>query len=357
MAAAFRIAIVGAGGIAQRNAAEAAASGAATIAGVFDLNVKVARAMAKKLGTMVFSSYEEVVSGRDVDAVLLSTPHHVHKSMTIQAAEAGKHVMVEKPMATTLEDGEAMIAACKRAGVALTVNYSFRYLPKIRMARALVEEGVLGDITGVQIIAHQYKDPGYWMGARSNSPGDWRSSREKAGGGLLIMNVCHTIDYLYFVTGLRATRVYSEYSTLASPGDAEDIISVSARWGERAVCTISASSIMRGDDTLEERVWGTKGTLILRPEGLAFYSCRPIAGKKPGRLHHLRAFEPSSWTAEWVREFVAAVQSGREPPVGPQAGWENLAFITSAYRSMQLNSPVDIPEFGVDLPRTREHAL
>jgi predicted dehydrogenase len=131
----LRIAVVGAGAIAQRNAAEAAASGAVSIAGVFDVNAKVARDMAQRLKTKVFVSFEQLLDSPEVEAVLMSTPHHLHKSMTVAAAAKGKHVMVEKPLATTMADADAMIAACDAAGVALTVNYSFRYLPKIQKAR------------------------------------------------------------------------------------------------------------------------------------------------------------------------------------------------------------------------------
>lgn len=342
---ALRIAVVGAGAIAQRNATEAAQSGAATVAGVFDVNLKAARDLAGKLGAAVFTSYEQALESGDVDAVLLSTPHHLHRAQTIAAARAGKHVMVEKPIATTIEDADAMIAACREAGVALTANYSFRYLPKILKARQLVQDGALGDVTGIQVVSHQFKDPGYWMGARSTSPDDWRSSREKSGGGFLIMNVCHTIDYLSFITGLRGTRVYSEYATLGSPGDVEDIVSVSCRWGERAVGSISASSIMRGTEQGEERIWGTKGTLILNGGSLSMYSTRPIDGRKPGRLHVYQKFPEVSWTGQWVQQFAAAVREGREPDVSPQAAWENVAFITAAYRSMEEHMPVDVPEF------------
>jgi predicted dehydrogenase len=343
----LRIAIVGAGAIAQRNAAEAAGSGAATVAGVFDINTKVARDMAKKLGTTVFTSYDEVVGSRSVDAVLMSTPHHVHRSMTEQAAAAGKHVLVEKPLATTLEDAEAMIAACRRAGVGLTVNYSFRYLPQIIKARQLVQDGALGDIVGIQIISHQFKDRGYWMGARSNSPDDWRASREKCGGGFLIMTVCHNVDWMYYVSGLKATRVYSEWATLASPGDVEDIISISSRWGDRAVASLSASSIMRGADFGEERIWGTNGTMIIGRDGsLSVYSTRPFDGRRPGQMHVYKKFPTVSWTGEWIREFVNAVREGRDPAVGSREGWENLAFILSSYRSMEIGAPVDVPVYS-----------
>jgi UDP-N-acetyl-2-amino-2-deoxyglucuronate dehydrogenase len=341
----MRIAIVGAGAIAQRNALEAAQSGAATIAGVYDINVKVARDMARQLGTSLFSSYDAVLESRAVDAVLLSTPHHVHRSMTVDAASMGKHVLVEKPLATTLSDAEAMIDACRKAGVGLTVNYSFRYLSRIRKARQLVEEGALGDITGVQLIAHQFKDRGYWLGARSNSPDDWRASREKCGGGFLIMTVCHNIDYLYYITGLKGTRVYSEWATLASPGNVEDIISISSRWGDRAVGSLSASSIMRGADCAEERIWGTNGTMVLEGDSLSFWSTRPIDGKRPGKMHRYKNLPKVNWTGEWIREFVASVREGREPAVSGREGWENLAFILSAYRSMEIGKPIDVPAY------------
>jgi predicted dehydrogenase len=267
--------------------------------------------------------------------------------MTVAAAAAGKHVLIEKPLATTLEDAEAMIAACAKAGVGLTVNYSFRYLARIQKARQLVEEGALGDITGVQLIAHQFKDRGYWLGARSNSPDDWRASREKCGGGFLIMTVCHNIDYLYYITGLKATRVYSEWATLASPGDVEDIISISSRWGERAVGSLSASSIMRGADFGEERIWGTNGTMILSGDGgLSVWSTRPVDGKKPGQMHNYNKLPAVNWTGEWIREFVTAVRAGRQPSVGGREGWENLAFILSAYRSMEIGRPVDVPAYA-----------
>jgi predicted dehydrogenase len=313
---------------------------------VYDVNVKVARDMAGRFGARLFSSYEDVLADAGVEAVLMSTPHHVHRSMTLDAAAAGKHVMVEKPLATSLEDAEAMIAACARAGVKLAVNYSFRYLPLIQQARQLIQDGVVGDITGVQICAHQFKDRGYWAGARSNSPDDWRSSREKCGGGLLIMTVCHNVDYMYYITGLKATRVYSEWATLASPGDVEDIISVSSRWGDRAVGTLSASSIMRGIDSGDEYIWGTNGTILLKGGQLSFYSTRPIGGYRPGKLHTIHKFPEVSWTAAWVRDFVQAVRTGGAPPVSGREGWENLAFITSAYRSMEVGRPVDVPLYS-----------
>lgn len=341
----LKIGIVGAGAIAQRNATEAARSGVATIAGVFDVNHKVAKDMAHALKAPFAGSYEALLETPGLEAVLLSVPHHLHKPMTVQAAARGKHILVEKPMANTLAESEEMIAACQRHGVALTVNYSFRYLPKILKARQLIEAGALGTITGVQIVAQAFKDRGYWAGAQSNSPDDWRASKEKCGGGFLIMTVCHVIDYMYYLTGLKAERIYSEYATLGSPAEVEDIASVSFRMNNGAVGSLSASSIMRGFTQGEERIWGTHGTMVLDASGIQLWSTRPVDGKKPGQVHQYSKFPEASWTAAWVKDFVQAVRTGSEPPVSFREGWENLAFITKAYESMERGAALEVPTF------------
>ena len=341
----LKIGIVGAGAIAQRNATEAARSGTAVVVGVFDVNHKVARDMAKNLKAPFSPTYEALLETPGLEAVLLSVPHHLHRPMTVQAARLGKHILVEKPMANTMAEAEEMIDACERAGVALTVNYSFRYLPKIIKAKELIDAGALGTITGVQINWQQFKDRGYWMGAQSNSPDDWRASKEKCGGGFLIMTACHAIDYIYYVTGLKATRIYSEYATLGSPAEVEDIISVSFRMNNGAIGNVNGSSITRGFAQAEERISGTHGSMLLNASGISLYSTRPIDGKRPGQINMYTTFPDASWTAEWVNAFVSAVRTGRTPPVSAREGWENLAFIENAYRSMERGTALAVPAF------------
>jgi predicted dehydrogenase len=341
----MRIGVVGAGAIAQRNARDAAASPEAEVAGVFDVNHSVAREMGRALKVRVFSTFEEMVQSPDVDAVLISVPHHLHRDLTIQAANQGKHVLIEKPMATTLDDAEAILEACRANKVQLTVNYSFRYLAKIREAKRLIDEGAIGELVGVQILLHQFKDRGYWLGARSNSPDDWRASKAKSGGGFLIMTACHAIDYIYFLTGLRAIRIYSEYGTLGSPADVEDIISVSWKFENGAVGNLSASSIMRGTEQAEDRIWGTNGTIVLNAEGLQLYSTRPIGGRRPGKLYRITKFPDVSWTKEWVTGFIKAIRAGGVPPVSAVDGWNNVAFITSAYQSMVDGHAINVPGY------------
>jgi predicted dehydrogenase len=338
--------VIGAGAIAQRNATEAAKSDMVEIIGVYDTNHKVAREMATKFSAKTYENYEQIYEEDKAKAVLISTPHFLHKSQTVTAANAGKNILLEKPMANNLNEAKEIIKACNENNVLLSVNYSFRYLPKIIKAKELVDKGALGEITGIQIIAHQYKDPGYWKGARSNSPDDWRANKNKSGGGLLIMTTCHAIDYIYYITGLKATTVFSEYDTLNSSAEVEDILSVTFRMENGAIGTHSASSIMRGFEQTEERIWGTKGSIIIKPNSIEYYSTRPIDGNRPGKIYKIKKFQSISWTKEWVIDFVKAMKSGEKPLVSDIDGWNNLAFIRAAYQSMDKKIPVKVEELS-----------
>lgn len=342
------VGIVGAGGIAQRNARETHDSGVASISGVFDVNHKAARELSRALKAPVFDSYQSLLESPETDAVLLSLPHHLHRPMAVQAAEHGKHILIEKPLANNLDEAEDILRACEKAGVQLSVNYSFRYLPKIRLARQIIEEGGIGEVCGVQAVVHQYKDKGYWAGGRSNSPDDWRGSKAKCGGGFLIMNLCHVIDYLAFITGLDVKHAYAEYSTLGSPIEVEDIISVSYRLENGAIGSICGSSIMRGMEVDEQRIWGTNGSLVLSGEGIQLYSTRPVINKRPGKVHKIRKFPDVSWTAEWIRAFNRSLENGSDPETGRREGWKNLAFIEACYRSLENGKPSTLREYPGD---------
>ncbi|MGE0384288.1 MAG: bi-domain-containing oxidoreductase [Gammaproteobacteria bacterium] len=341
----LRIAIVGAGAIGVVNANAAAATPQAKVAGVFDVNARVAHEVAARVSAPVYGSYEAVLRDPAVEAVLLSVPHHLHRETAVAAAAAGKHVMLEKPIANTMEEADAIVLACRAHGVALTLNFSFRYLPRIRAARDLVAAGAVGDITGIDLAAHSYREFGYWYGARSNSPDDWRTVREKAGAGYLFMNLCHVIDYVYFITGLTAARVYGEYATLGSPTEVEDIVSISCRMSNGAVGNVTGSTIRRGGNQAEDRIWGTHGSIRIDGANVHVYSTRVIDGRAPGRWHHLPDGGSVNWTSEWIADFASAIRGGRPPPITARDGWDNLAFITTVLQSMQDQRALAVPVY------------
>lgn len=345
----LRIGLAGAGGIGQHNLREAMRIPETEVVGVFDPNHKVARDLARTLSIPFFASYEELLGNPELEAVLLCVPNHLHQPMIIDAAEEGKHVLVERPLANDLPGAEQVVERCSRAGVALTVNLSLRYLPSIVKARELVAEGALGEVYGVQIISHIFKDRGYWDGARSSSPDDWRKSSEKRGFGLTLEPVSHYIDAVSFITGLRIARAYSEHGTFGPVSDIEDVTSISCRFDNGAIGTIATSSTMRGPEQIEMKMWGARGTVGLEfvkgESALTFNSTRRIDNRRPGRVHRLTKFPKKSWTADWMSGFARAVREGRRPDVSLREGWESLAFIATANRSLDAREPLSIPEF------------
>jgi predicted dehydrogenase len=342
----LRIGIVGAGAIGRHNAVSAKQSPLAQIAGVFDTNAKAARDVAKQVAAPVFDSYEALLADPGIEAVLLSVPHHLHREMTLQAAAARKHLMLEKPLANTLEDADAMVAACQASGMTTTVNFSFRYLAQFQAARAMVAAGALGDITGVQVTTHSYREYGYWLGARSHSVDDWRTDKTKAGAGFLFMNLCHVIDYIHFITGLKTDRLYAEYGTMGSPTEVEDTVSISCRFRNGAIGSFAGTTTKRGGNEAEDRIWGTHGSLSIAGDTISVYSTREIDGRRPGKMHRVKCATPVNWTKEWVTGFAQAVRTGSTPPVTLREGWDNLAFIETALRSMVDGRALSVPQFG-----------
>ena len=345
----IRLGIVGLGSIGQQHAREAARASRIDVVAVFDTNQKVSRELGASLAATSYPSYEALLDRQDLDAVLLSVPNYLHRDLALQAAARGKHVLLEKPLAITMQEAHDIIAGCRRHGVTLSVNFSFRHLARVRLAKRLISEGAVGDITGIQSLVYSYRERGYWHGARSASADDWRTSKEKAGAGFFFMNLCHVIDYLYDMTGLRASRVYCEHGTLGSPTEVDDSVSITCRFDNGSIGSIAGSCIRRGSNQAEDRIWGSHGTLTIDDEAIRVHSTREVDGRRPGKTHKISIAPKAGWIEEWLNEFAGAVRDGRPPAITGRDGWENLAFITTALRSMEERRSLDVPGYPADL--------
>lgn len=174
-------------------------------------NGDAARRAADKYGWAdVETDWREVVKRDDVDLVDICTPGNTHAEIAIAALEAGKHVLCEKPMANTLEEAEAMVAAAQAArnkGVFAMVGFTYRRVPAIQLARRLVAEGRIGQIRHVR--AQYLQD---WL-VDEESPLSWRLEKAKAGSGALGDIGAHIIDLTQFITGESITGVSGQLET------------------------------------------------------------------------------------------------------------------------------------------------
>ena len=162
---------------------------------------------------------EELIHAPEVDAVYIATPPDSHAAYAVMVAAAGKPVYVEKPMARTSAEGEAMIEACAAAGVPLWVAYYRRALPRFRQIKALLDAGAIGDVRSVLVDFHRQMRPAHDDPA--NLP--WRVIPEIAGGGIFLDLAAHTLDYLDYFLG-PIVELSGHAANLAGRYPAEDIV-------------------------------------------------------------------------------------------------------------------------------------
>jgi predicted dehydrogenase len=329
----LRFGLIGCGEIALESAGALRAASNATITFTADPNIELARILAEGIGARHSGSVQDLLASHEVDAVLISTPHHLHAPLAIQAAEAGKHVVVEKPMATSLRDCDRMIDAARRCGVVLSVCYCQRYDPRVQRSRDLLDKGLLGEFRSTRIAFGQYRGPEYWRsGLTGRVISDWRSKREAAGGGVLIMNACHILDYMSWLVGSQVTEVTAVTGNFSGLAEVEDSVSMSYRYATGAIGTLDATTGLVGPEIHEQVVRGADGQLIVAPV-LRFWSRRTIDGYEAGRWHIVQGLSRAAERRHFFEGFADAVLDGRPVPVTAPEARAVQAIIEAAYRS------------------------
>jgi predicted dehydrogenase len=346
----LRIGMIGCGEIAVRNAMAIKNSPFAQVSMALDLQEKLAQDLAGRHGARYTTDIAELLDS-EIEAVLISTPHHLHAPLAIQAAEHGKHVIVEKPIALNPEQAQQILSACRQAGVTLSVMYCERYQPHIQRAKQIVGSGALGNFMGAALIFQADKAMAYWSGGFSGRVHtDWRTAPEKSGGGVLIFNIVHYLDIIRYLSEAEVSRVSSVYTTLDSPTQTEDSISMSLQFANRAVGSVLASSCVRGGGGwLEIRLWGMDGQLVIRNPNLAktpleFFSLRKFENYPPGHWHALGKFPQIDERSLFISRFAQAVCNGQAPDISGEDALAVQKIVDAAYRSGASGQAVEIVE-------------
>ena len=342
----LRIGLMGCGEIAARTAAAIANSRHAAHVMVMDTRPELARDLGETYGIPWTDRAEDLLANSAVDADYIAVPHHLHASLTIQAAEAGKHILVEKPIAITLADAEAMIAAARTNGVWLSVNFHAQVDPLCQTARDLVAQGVIGQGVGTRIVYRGDKPASYWTSGYSGRVAtDWRVRKATAGGGVLIMNAIHDLNTMRFITGHEVVRVYAEYGTFDTPVEVEDFIAVTYRYDNGAIGTIEAGSAIRGRDPLHDvdRVYGTAGQILLG-DSLRVYSSAGTDDVSAGEWHEMPVTPQTAEQQQiaMVDGFAGPLLGGESPTISAEDGLAALAIVLAAYQSGTEGRPISL---------------
>jgi predicted dehydrogenase len=303
----MRWGIVGPGDIADRVMAPAmAAAASAELVAVAGRDRARADAFAARHGARrVHADARAVLADPDVEAVYVATPVDSHASLTVAALEAGRAVLVEKPMARTVAEAEAMVAAAARTDRPLAVCFYQRINPRHREARRLVESGAIGRPTAARVA---------FSGRSRPRPGAWRFDPERSGGGVFADQGSHAVDLLRYVLGDEVETAAALSDTLAEPAAVEDTASALLRFraGTQAVVTahwsIEDPSLQR---TSVLEIMGTEGTIVTWPLHDKFSRGSLVLATADGE-RDIPTTEQSTHAA-LLDAFAAAAASGTWP--------------------------------------------
>ncbi|HLJ58811.1 MAG TPA: Gfo/Idh/MocA family oxidoreductase [bacterium] len=316
----IRIGLIGCGGIARSAHLPAMQHlrEQVTLVAAADVNVEAARAAAAPWGADAYADGHQLIARKDIDVVVIATPEKAHREWTEAAAATGRHVLCEKPMATSVEDADAMIAACRRAGVHLMIAHSRRFTMRYMQVRRAVDRG---DVGAVRLVRENERR----SRARTGETGGYYSATHWSGDpnvtvGAAILNGVHETDLLRWFVGAEPVSVSCEHKiTMEGNRGVPDFLTYTVRFANGAIGSSELSNCLPpGYPAFHQfELYGDRGALRAKDHDLiSITRFREGAAEFPGGyeilLHNLPAY---------VREhaaFVEAVRRDTPVPMPPE---------------------------------------
>lgn len=248
--------VIGCGGIADRRTIPGMmlAENAELVA-VMDANIDAANRVKEKYGARyAFDKEEDLLALEEIQAVYIASPVFCHKKQALMAARAGKHILLEKPMALTSAESEEIKEVCRQAGVKLGVGLMMRFGAYHQEMKRLVSEGKLGEIVSMRAqLTCWYPD----------MPGNWRQNKELSGGGALMDMGIHCIDLLQYITGLKAAEVSGFTTTQTFSYNADDSAAIVMKMENGSLAMVDANfNIPDAAADCKLEIYGTKGSIM-----------------------------------------------------------------------------------------------
>jgi len=299
-----------------------------SVGGCFDLNKEAAARVSSTFRCRVFDSPEELLRDESIDLVVVATYHSSLKGLVIQALDAGKHVLVEKPAAVSLSDIDELIEAENRSPGRVKVGFNYRFHPAIMMAKQLLDDGVIGEVMWIR--GH------HGHGARVGYDREWRCQREISGGGEMVDQGSHLVD----LAGMFAGKLALQYSSLSAkywPIEVEDNCFLALESESSATVWLHASwTEWKNNFSLE--ITGRVGKLQIDGFGGSYGTERLTLYKMSEKMGppDTSAWEFPQPDQSWDREyehFLSSIETGQEFSGGLGEAREVWRVIEQAYSS------------------------
>ena len=325
------VALVGCGGVGRNHLAALRRCAGARLVAVVDIAPGVAEAIASDTGARWTTDIEQMLGWSDVDAVDICTPNWTHADLAVAAARAGKHLLLEKPLATTVAGADRILAACRDHGVTLMVAHTHRFYDYARSIRDALDEGMIGRPAYLRIMA----GGGFWAS-------DWRAWQLDArrSGGHVLQNGLHLMDLANYLLGAAPVWVYAQgLKQTSSQLDIFDYFHVVIGYagGATAACEMSRSAIPRGLGYRTLLLLGDRGELVLDWDGeqqviLTEHGIERFGGNGQDGFDRV------------VTAWVDAIHDGASPPVTGEAGRLAVVMSVAAERSLATGQVVRLAE-------------
>jgi len=341
-----RIGIVGVGGMGQGHIASLKDVPEAQLTAVADIDAAVAKEVGTKAGVPWFTDHRKLVDSGLVDAVLVATPHYFHPEISIYAMEHGLHALSEKPIAVTVSQADAMVAAAKKTRKVFAVMHQMRSLPEIIAARKIIEDGRLGEIQRTVLMEPNYRSQAYY------DSGTWRATWAGEGGGVIMNQAPHCID-LFILFGGLPKKIEAKWRTRLHKIEVDDEVSAvleykNGAWGYYYTCT---NEIPRG---VYMEIAGNKGKLVYRNGQLQFFSI--VGDLKEFTFKNKEMWAAPEFKEEKIklpkvqgshaaitRNFCRAILYGEKLLSPGMEGLRVVEFINAVLLSGKLGKPVETP--------------
>ncbi len=342
----IRFALIGAGNIAKIYLSAFAAIPEARVTVISNRTESTGRPLAEQAGADWTASYLDAVSRADVDAVVIATPSGTHAEIAVAAAEAGKHLLVEKPIDITLPRVDLIIAAAEKAGVILACVFPLRFAAGVAKVKEAVDAGRLGRIT----LADCYVK---WFRPQSYYDGSWRGTWDHDGGGALMNQSIHNIDLLQYLAG-PVKEIIGRTATLAHTMQTEDTAGALLTFKSGALGVIQGATSCWPGDPARVELHGDRGTIVIEEGQIAKWDLQDGSPEEKEAMLTLEkqdgsgAADPMAIGFEKHRrqivDLIDAIHTGRPPAIQGAEARRSVQIVRAIYQSAQEGRAIEIDD-------------
>lgn len=331
--------IIGTGMIAKLHARAVSQIGNAKLVGVYGRNYDNACKVAGEYNCKAFSSLEEFLVQSDLDVVSICTPSGTHGEYAVKAANAGKHLLIEKPIEITVEKAEEIISACSRNNVKCSVISQHRFDDSVIQLKKAMEDGKLGKIYFGSCLTKWYRNENYYKSS------DWKGTWKYDGGGALMNQSIHYIDLLLYIMG-DVEEVYGKCAALLHDIEVEDTGVAVVKFKSGALGMIEGTTAAYPGFYTKLEIQGDNGTVIIENDLIKHWN---IKGEEDNLVSGAVNDETGASAPDGIsiephvrqfKDFIQALENNTEPLIGAEDGKRAVELILAIYESSKKGSPV-----------------